>query len=163
MISRFRVNWLVLAGLLLLGAPSVPQAEVDTDELLMSIEESVMCVCGCANMVLSTCRCGFSPQMRAEIREIVAEGKNKEEAIQVLVERYGEVVLAVPKQEGFNLTAYTMPFVAMFGGGILLVLLIRGWKRGSREKDLKPAEDKELYEDDPYRERLEQELKSFKD
>lgn len=158
MISRTRILWLAMVWVFVLVVPCEPQSESDMQE----IEDSVMCMCGCANMVLSSCRCDFSTRMRAEIRDIMADGKDREEVIQVLVQRYGEVVLATPKQEGFNLAAYFMPFVALLAGAIFLIVVIRRWKGDSQDVDLARKEKVGLSDDDPYREQLERELKAFK-
>ncbi len=159
MISRNKIGCLTAVWFFVLVVPCAPQSEADLQE----IEDSVMCMCGCANMVLSSCRCDFSTRMRAEIRDIMADGKDREEVIQVLVDRYGEVVLATPKQEGFNLTAYFMPLVAIFAGALFLIIVIRRWKGESHDAGLGRKERIGLSDDDPYREQLERELKAFKE
>ena len=75
---------------------------------LADIEDEVMCtVCGVPlELALE------APQAEAErdfIRELIAEGRTKEEIKDALVVEYGENVLAVPGTEGFDLAAWLIP------------------------------------------------------
>ena len=153
--SRIALVLLVLAG------RSVPLG-AQADEA--SIEQSLVCMCGtCPRLVLNSCMCGYAEDMKAEIRTLIAEGKSEDEIIQIFVQRYGERVLSTPVQEGFNLTAYVAPFLAILIGGGFLVLLIRRWKRPGGYGSEEPRTAPEIREDDPYREKLRDELESFKD
>jgi len=142
----------------LIWLPVSAQAQADMD----TIEQSLVCICGCGNMILFNCMCADADQMRAEIRGLIAEGKDEKEVIRVLVDRYGEIILAAPVREGFNLTAYVMPFLAILVAGGLLVSFIRRWKR---DAGIEPgrADQETLSSDDPYRQKLEEELKSYRD
>ncbi len=42
--------------------------------------------------------------------------------------KYGEKVLSAPTTEGFNLLAWTMPFIALVVGGGLIVLAFGRWR-----------------------------------
>jgi cytochrome c-type biogenesis protein CcmH len=128
------------------------------------IEESLVCMCEtCPRLVLKTCMCGYAENMKREVRSLVDEGKTEDEVIQVFVDRYGERVLALPVQEGFNLTAYVAPFLAILFGAGIIVTLIRRWKgRGGGETEPVPEVQRKV-DDDPYRRKLKEELESFKD
>ncbi len=128
------------------------------------IEESLVCMCEtCPRLVLKTCMCGYAENMKSEIRSLVDEGKTEDEVIQIFVQRYGERVLALPVQEGFNLTAYVAPFLAILFGGGIIVTLIRRWKGRDRGESEDIPEVEHDVGDDPYRKKLEEELRSFKD
>jgi cytochrome c-type biogenesis protein CcmH len=150
---------LAAAGLLTSPRPLSAGPEVD----ISAVEDAVICTCGCANMVLSTCLCGHADEMREEIRGLFESGMGEEEVLQALIDRYGERVLATPKQEGFNLTAYTMPFLAILLGGGLVLALINRWKKNVGGGGGERPEEEDLADDDPYRKRLEQELRSHTD
>ena len=45
-------------------------------------------------------------------------GKSKPEVLQAMVAQYGERILAAPTKEGFNLTAWIIPFVMLVAGGL---------------------------------------------
>ena len=47
---------------------------------------------------------------------------------QSFVQKYGPTVLAAPTATGFDRTAWIMPFVALFAGFGIVVIVIRAWK-----------------------------------
>lgn len=152
---------MALAVAVSMASPRPLPADAAVD--ISAVEDAVICTCGCANMVLSTCLCGHAEEMRAEIVELFGSGMGEEEVVEALIDRYGERVLATPKQEGFNLTAYTMPFLAILLGAWLVIALIGRWKKNvGRRAEEEPGGDV-LAGDDPYRKRLEEELESHTD
>lgn len=159
--SLTRLIRIVFLGFLLTVHSLPLHSEADADH----IEESLVCMCEtCPSLVLKTCMCGYAENMKTEIRAMVDEGKTEEEIVQIFVDRYGERVLALPVQEGFNLTAYVAPFLAiLFGGGIIFTLVRRWQDRVRGEPKEKIPDGTPKVEDDPYRKKLEEELESFKD
>ena len=66
----------------------------------------------------------ISFQMRGVIREMLAEGKSREEILDYFVDRYGPDILAAPPKTGANLLAWILPIagVAAGLGGVFLVI-----------------------------------------
>jgi cytochrome c-type biogenesis protein CcmH len=80
------------------------------------IEDEVMCVaCG---VPLDIAESPQATQERQYIRQLVAEGRTKDQIKNELVAQYGPRVLATPKDSGFGLAAYLVP--------IALVLIALG-------------------------------------
>lgn len=96
------------------------------DGIVDQIGANLMCQCGCT-MVLSTCDCGTADQMRGEIRSMLDQGQTKDDIVNYYVGKYGDKVLAAPKAEGFNLSAYITPFAVILAGGGALGLIVRQW------------------------------------
>ncbi len=96
------------------------------DGIVDQIGANLMCQCGCT-MVLSTCDCGTAEQMRGEIRSMLDQGQTKDDIVNYYVGKYGDKVLAAPKAEGFNLSAYITPFAVILAGGGALGLIVRQW------------------------------------
>jgi len=96
------------------------------DGIADEIGANLMCQCGCT-MVLSTCECGTAEQMRGEIRSMLDQGQTKNDILNFYVGKYGDKVLAAPKAEGFNLSAYITPFIVILLGGGILALIVRQW------------------------------------
>ena len=67
----------------------------------------------------------ISFQMRAVIREMLAEGRTREEILDYFVDRYGPDILAAPPKSGANLLAWILPIVGVAAGLGALFLVIR--------------------------------------
>lgn len=108
------------------ASPSMSPEDRDGVERLLS------CPCPCTLDVF-TCRtsmpCGFSPRMHADVVALVDGGYSGEEIVAAFRRAYGEKVLMAPEARGFNRLGYLMPFLAIGGGGLALVALLRRWRR----------------------------------
>ena len=64
---------------------------------------------------------------------------------------YGTKILAAPPKKGFNLLAWLLPFVALFGGAIVLGLLAWRWSHtrepGPPAAQLSPALERRVDEE----------------
>jgi cytochrome c-type biogenesis protein CcmH len=105
---------------------------------LPAIERKVMCVtCKIPLMV------AYSPQAdreRTYIRSLIREGKSTAQIESALVGQYGPAVLALPRAQGFELTAYLVPLVAMLALLATLALLLPRWRRRTRARQPPAAE-----------------------
>jgi len=94
------------------------------------IGHQMMCACGC-NQILLECNhvgCTYSDNMRNELMAAVSRGDSDSLVEQAFVQKYGPTVLAAPTAKGFDRAAYIVPFVALFLGFGLIVLVIFAWK-----------------------------------
>jgi cytochrome c-type biogenesis protein CcmH len=97
------------------------------------IEESLTCQCGCG-LTVHACnhlQCPSAIPLRREIREQLGLGLDKDQVLAHFQQKYGEKILSSPTATGFNLTAWTMPFVVLAAGGVLVVVTLRRWRRAS--------------------------------
>jgi cytochrome c-type biogenesis protein CcmH len=103
--------------------------------------------------------CGFSVPMRREIDRMIGEGKTRAQIIAFYRREYGEKVLSAPTTEGFNLLAWTMPFIALALGGGLMALAVGRWqsRAASAPSDSKPDAEPAAF-DSELRRKLEKEL-----
>ncbi len=155
---------LLLSGFLLLGLYLAPHAEAE--ELRMGdVASGLICQCGCNN-VLSVCEMqGWAVPAKALIQERINQGWSKEEIISYFVEQYGPKILAAPPKEGFNITAWVMPFVLIGAGAALILLLLRTWVKRERFREgMEHQSLAEMNEEETskYREKLKSELDSWK-
>ena len=96
------------------------------------LEHQIHCQCGC-NLDVYTCRttdfaCSVSPAMHADVMGLVSGGYGAQEILSAFKAVYGEKVLMAPVKSGFNLVGYSMPFVALGAGAIVVSALLRRWK-----------------------------------
>jgi cytochrome c-type biogenesis protein CcmH len=68
-------------------------------------------------------------KMKSDIAGRIAAGESKKEIKDELVAEFGQQILAAPPAKGFNLLAWLLPFVALFGGALVLGLLAWRWSR----------------------------------
>jgi cytochrome c-type biogenesis protein CcmH len=106
--------------------PSMTDAQRD------DLEHQIHCQCGC-NLDVYTCRttdfsCSVSPAMHADVIGLVAGGHTAPEILAAFRAVYGEKVLMAPLKSGFNLVGYTMPFVALGTGAVIVAALLKRWK-----------------------------------
>lgn len=106
-----------------------------TDAQRDDLEHQIHCQCGC-NLDIYTCRttdfaCSVSPAMHADVMGLVTGGHSAQEILAAFKAVYGEKVLMAPVKSGFNLVGYTMPFVALGAGAVVVGALLKRWKSRS--------------------------------
>ena len=82
----------------------------------------------------------LAQDMKAVVREQLAQGKSEEEVTAYFVEKYGEWILLQPKAEGFNLTVYLLPVFSLVLGGGVVAMGIRRWTRNAPPASDEPLE-----------------------
>jgi cytochrome c-type biogenesis protein CcmH/NrfF len=94
-----------------------------------NLGHKLMCRCGC-NQVLLECNhvgCTYSDGMRNELIAGLQRGDSDDLVLQAFVQKYGPTVMAAPTTTGFNRVAWIMPFVALTGGLLLVVVIVKSW------------------------------------
>ncbi len=108
--------------------------------------ERLKCMCGC-NQILTECNhvgCTVSARMLQELNERVARNESDDLTLQSFVQEYGPEVTIVPKTQGFDLTAWVMPGVALAAGTALVVWLLTRWQRGPTVAEAGAVQERHL-------------------
>lgn len=113
------------------GAALAAAATTCPQTSLADVEDEVMCpVCG-VPLGLAT----EAPQAnreRAFIQREVASCKSKQQIKDELVAQFGDRVLALPPDKGFNLVAYLVPAAVVLGGiAVVTTIALRRRRRGT--------------------------------
>jgi len=128
-----------LVALLALGSPLLASGAVTTKE----IEEALTCQCGCG-LTVHSCnhlQCGSGIPLKQEAAGLVAEGLDRDTILGRFQSKYGEKILAAPTTEGFNLTAWVLPFVMVGAGTGVILAAVRRWTaRDAAAETSKPSE-----------------------
>ena len=136
------------------GVPSnAGAAAVTTKE----IEEALTCQCGCG-LTVHSCnhlQCGSGIPLKQEVLTLVSQGLGRDEILLRFRDKYGEKILSAPTVEGFNLTAWIVPFVMLAAGAAVVATTLVRW-RATRETSPSEAVPRPLSELD--RRRLQAEL-----
>jgi cytochrome c-type biogenesis protein CcmH len=123
-----------LAGLVLLifvVAPTPASAgaaasTMDLEDRVREIAAELRCVV-CQNLSVADSPSELAKEMRNLVRELVQQGKGREEIQAYFVSRYGEFVLLSPPKRGFNLLVWGLPFLALAAGACGIYLVVRRW------------------------------------
>ena len=106
-----------------------------------ALEESLTCQCGCG-LTVHSCnhlQCPSALPLRQEIREQMALGKTQSEILTHFEQTYGEKILSAPTTRGFNLVAWSAPFVTLLIGAAVVVVTLRRWRRGGGPPSAPPG------------------------
>ena len=118
-----------VAALALLSVAVILFMGADDNARFGSLGHKLMCRCGC-NQVLLECNhvgCTYSDTMRNELMAGLQRGDSDDLVLQAFVQKYGPTVLAAPTTTGFNRVAWIMPFVALSGGLLLVIVIVKAW------------------------------------
>lgn len=135
--------WLLVVWL---GASLLPtalpaQQPPASETAFRSVSDRLICQCGC-NYGLSNCPhldCPSAPVLRQAIRDKLAAGLSEELVLKAMVADFGPAVLGAPPAEGFNWSAWIMPFAALAVGLYLVQRLVRTWRRRAPTAAADPA------------------------
>jgi cytochrome c-type biogenesis protein CcmH/NrfF len=106
----------IAAALLSAWVPAASAAEASAS--LPDIEDEVMCtICG---TLLAESDSPQADRERALIRQLIAQGKDKDQIKDALVAQYGPRVLATPSGHGFDLLAWLVPGVGILIAGVAI-------------------------------------------
>lgn len=149
----------------LLGLPALSFVAAQAGPSFSELEESLTCQCGCG-LTVHSCnhlQCPSAIPLRAEIREQMALDRSKDDILAHFREKYGEKILSSPTTQGFNLLAWTLPFVAVALGALLIVLVVRRWvsQREARDAAAAPAPVSAASTDAAFKDLFERELRDL--
>ena len=155
---------LVLGGLTTSARaqPSPTQmAELTAEQQALEAElkTELVCVCGgCSHLPLSDCTCNEADDMRGQLHQQVALGKDRDEVYQYFIDTYGSQEPLGAPIGAFNQLAWLFPMLV--GGTVLIgfsVVALR-WSRRDSELQESPAS---LPADEQLEVRLDDELRNL--
>ena len=97
-----------------------PKLEADA----MELSHKLRCLV-CQNQSIAESNAPLAVDLRNQVREQLAAGKDKDDVIDYLVERYGDFVLYEPPVKGVTLLLWGGPALLLFGSAGWLVLRLR--------------------------------------
>ena len=121
-----RALLLAVLSLLVLAAPAVAQGCPRTT--LGDLEDEVMCPL-CERPLNTVDREPQAQRQRAFIQGLIEQCRSKEEIKTALAAQFGPDVLALPDQEGFDLTAYIVPVLVPLLALAAIAFSATRWRR----------------------------------
>jgi cytochrome c-type biogenesis protein CcmH/NrfF len=153
--SKWKTSLLVLA----MAAITLAQEPVGVSESgIMSapvkrVGMRLACLCHACKNTVGDCamlQCEYCAPMRKRIAELQAAGKSDDSIVAAMVAEHGKEALSAPPTQGFALTAWLMPFVAILLGLAAIWAFVR---RLGAQRALAPAVDPAVLE--RYHDRIE--------
>ena len=115
-----------------LFSPSLHAESVDLQEQVRRIAAELRCPV-CQNLSVADSPSEMAQQMRAIIQQQLKEGKSPDEVTTYFISKYGEWVMLAPRAKGFSLLIWILPFVALGGGILFVVFIVRRWVKNRPE------------------------------
>jgi cytochrome c-type biogenesis protein CcmH/NrfF len=118
---------IVCAGVWLRG-----DAVVDRYQRLAS---KLQCTCGCTQPILKACEnmnCEYKASIQNSLAQLAQRAKSNDSddlILQSFVQEYGPDVLVLPPHSDFGTMAWAMPAIAAALGLLIIVAVVRFWRR----------------------------------
>ncbi len=139
---------------------TVPTPGLITDDQVNAIAKNMYCPV-CENTPLDVCPTQACAEWRELIRDKLAEGWDEQQIRAFFVERFGDRVLATPPARGLNWLVYVIPPIAFLAGFYLLYRAFLSMRGGSPDASSDKVDNPPVTSEDPYLDRLEEELKKL--
>ena len=102
--------------------------EPSLEEQAQALDKQLMCPV-CPSETIDQSRVELAKQMRAIVRERLADGESEQEIKDFFVDRYGDNVLAAPPARGFNIVVWVVAGLVFPIAAACLVLALRVMRR----------------------------------
>ena len=106
-------------------------------ERLKKLEEELRCLV-CQNQTLADSNAPLAEDLRREVRELAAQGKNDEQIKEFLVQRYGDFVLYKPPVKETTWLLWFGPFILLAGGLATWYVVLRRRRGAGNDDDEAP-------------------------
>jgi cytochrome c-type biogenesis protein CcmH len=107
------------------------------EKRMIGLAENLRCLV-CQNESLASSHAELAEDLRREVREQMAQGKNDQEIMDYLVARYGDFVLYDPPVKSYTMLLWFGPFAMLLIGAGVLVYQLRKRRQTVQESVLTP-------------------------
>ncbi len=114
----------------------------ELDDQVLEISHQLRCPT-CQSLSVKESEEGLSLNMKIKIRELLKEGKSREEILQFFQERYGEWILRSPPKKGFNLLLWLLPGIITLTAVSMLYISIKRQSSLVEPEEFSPLTQKE--------------------
>lgn len=147
-IKRF-VAGLLLIGVLI-GSASVfakeaapLAADPELEKKVNAIAAELRCLV-CQNQTIADSHAELAIDLKEQVREMVRQGKTRDDVVDYMVQRYGDFVRYRPPVKPTTYLLWAGPFLLLAGGLIILVVNLRKRKELVTEAPLSEEEHQKL-------------------
>ena len=147
-IKRF-VAGLLLIGLVITGTSAfakeaVPMsADPELEKKVNEIAAELRCLV-CQNQTIADSHAELAVDLKNQVREMVKQGKTRDDVVDYMVQRYGDFVRYRPPIKPTTYLLWVGPFLLLIGGLIILVVNLRKRKELVTDAPLSQEEHQKL-------------------
>ena len=130
------------------GAAIFEPREFDSPEQEASYKEltnELRCLV-CQNQNIADSEAELAGDLRREVYTMLRDGKNRDQVVEFMVNRYGDFVLYRPPLRASTIALWSGPFILGLGGLAFLIYQIRRRTRSTAPADLSEEERRRLAE-----------------
>ncbi len=131
-LKRSAALWLATGLLAVVLVPQVAGAVEGAPDWAYGLAHELMSPY-CPGRTLAECPSPQAGELRFWILNQAAAGANEQEVREMLAQRYGDVLLAAPRAEGWGLSAYAVPIACLVVGLPIALYAIRRLTGGDGE------------------------------
>ena len=89
-----------------------------------TIHKNLRCLV-CQGQSISDSNSDFAITLKMVVNDLIKNGKSEDEIYDFLSEKYGDWILYNPKLNAGNFLLWSLPYLALVFGGVIIVFLIR--------------------------------------
>lgn len=142
------------AGLLLIGVLAASAsvfakeaaplaADPELEKKVNAIAAELRCLV-CQNQTIADSHAELAIDLKEQVRQMVREGKTRDDVVDYMVQRYGDFVRYRPPVKPTTYLLWAGPFLLLVGGLIILVVNLRKRKELVTDAPLSEAEHQKL-------------------
>lgn len=121
-------------AMILIGAPNgEPLSGDELDQFTEEVASSIRCP-QCQGLSIADSSAKTARAMKGELKELLAQGYDREQAFTYFEKSYGEFIRLEPKAEGFNLVVWIAPVIGLMVGIAFLTMRFRSVTGGPGEE-----------------------------
>ncbi len=143
-----------------LESPEARRTTVARTQLEKDLWRELICMCRtCGRKRIGDFCCAHAAKMRAEVAQLLDQGKTRDEVYQYFIAEYGsQEPLGAPIDKGFNRLAWLFPYLVGASGAVAVGFVAVRWSRREHEG---AATTPATAEDETLQSRLDDELRDL--
>ena len=139
----FLVGVVVISNSVVAKEAAPMAADPELEKIVNEISAELRCLV-CQNQTIADSHAALAVDLKNQVREMVKQGKTRDDVVDYMVERYGDFVRYRPPVKPTTYLLWVGPFLLLAGGIIILVVNLRKRKEIVSDAPLSEEEHQKL-------------------
>ena len=118
------VLWLMALTSVLAREAAPTAADPELEKMVNEISAELRCLV-CQNQTIADSHAELAIDLKNQVREMVRQGKTRDDVVDYMVQRYGDFVRYRPPVKPTTYLLWVGPFLLLIGGFVLLVVNLK--------------------------------------